>query len=56
LSRRFNAMTEGITSSADAVDEIISRVSCLNRARSVFMFQTCSQMPLLLQHILEHEI
>jgi hypothetical protein len=43
LSRRFNTMTEGITSAADAV-ELISRVSCSNGARSVHVsqFQTCS--------------
>ena len=31
-------MTEGITSAADAVVELISPVSCSNGARSVFMF------------------
>ena len=35
LSRRFTAMTEGVTSAADAVDELISPVSCLNGAGNV---------------------
>jgi hypothetical protein len=42
-------MTEGITSAADTVDELISQVSCSSGVRDVFMFpkfQTCSQMPL----------
>jgi hypothetical protein len=44
VEQRFNAMTEGITSSADTVDEIISPVSCSNGARSVFMFSNAIEM------------
>ena len=42
-------------SAADAAGELISRVSCLNGARSVFMFQSCSQMPLTWQQRCENQ-